>query len=383
MLDEREGEVAQSEQHRAFNRQTVATRFAIVAAGPVFNFIFAALAYWLMLTLGVSGLKPVIGEISPESVMARAGFEVNDEIVSINGQSTPIWDIAIQELVISALNREAAEVVISKGDSLTESKYIDFQSVGKYEEPDEALKAIGLKPWRPDIAAVVGKIIKDSPAEKAGLKIKDKIVAVGGTTINNWYDLVNKVSTKPDEVLDFAIDRDGKQINLKIRPRLIESNGKKVGQIGIGPMDTVKIPDDMQRIYQYPLITGLMQAGDKVWRNSVLTLKMIGKLLTGQVSLKNLSGPINIAVYAGYSASAGLPRFLDFLAIISISLGVINLLPIPLLDGGHLMYYLVEIIKGQPVSERFEMLGQRIGISIIILMMALAIGNDLSRLFGG
>ena len=383
MLDEREGEVPDSEKDRAFNRQPVAKRIAIVAAGPFFNFIFAALAYWMMLSIGVTGLKPVIGNIAEDSVMARAGFELNDEIVSINGQATPIWDVALQELAVSALNRETAEIVVKKNNNLSFKQTIDFQTLKQYEEPGEALQAIGLEYWRPDVEAVVGKVLKDSPAARAGLKSDDKIIAVNGIVVNNWFDLVKYVSTRPNEEIQFEIIRGAKQHALNITPKQIERDGKKIGQIGIGPATMPNIPDEMKQEYQYPVLAGLVHATEKVWRNSVLTLKMIGKLITGQVSLKNLSGPINIAVYAGYSASAGMARFLDFLAIVSISLGVINLLPIPVLDGGHLLYYGIEIIKGRPVSENFEMLGQRIGIMIIIMMMALAIGNDLSRLFGG
>jgi len=383
MLDEREGEVAESEKARAFNRQGVGKRIAIVAAGPVFNFIFAGLAYWLMLSIGVTGLKPVIGEINQDSVMAQAGFEANDEILAINGQATPIWDVAIQELVIAALNRESAEVVVRKNQNLSVTQTIDFSKLQNYDEPDKALQAIGLTPWRPDIKAVVGQVVAASPAAIAGLQVQDRIVAINDVTINDWFDLVKYVSVRPEQKLQLHIIRNEQPQSLFITPKLIERNGKQIGQIGIGPADAPSIPDDMKQEYQYPVLSGFIQASEKVWRNSVLTLKMIGKLVTGQVSLKNLSGPINIAVYAGYSASGGIARFLDFLAIVSISLGVINLLPIPVLDGGHLLYYGIEIIKRSPVSENFEMLGQRIGIIIIIMMMTLAIGNDLSRLFGG
>ncbi|MDH5445863.1 MAG: RIP metalloprotease RseP [Gammaproteobacteria bacterium] len=383
MLDEREGEVLDTEKHRAFNNQTVSKRIAIVAAGPIFNFIFAALAYWLMLSIGVNGLKPVIGDIDNNSVLATAGFNPGDEIVEINDRSTPIWDVAIQELVIAALNKESATVAVSKGDGFLIKKTIDFQSLDDYDEPEQALKALGLKPWRPHVDAVVGKVLNDSPASSSGLIGGDKIVAVDGQTINDWYGLVEYVSSRPEQKIVFTIIRNNAKQSISITPTLIERGNKKIGQIGIGPAGNAVIPEDMKREYQYPYLSGLTHSLEKVWRNSVLTLKMIGKLITGEVSIKNLSGPINIAVYAGYSASAGLARFLDFLAIVSISLGVINLLPIPLLDGGHLMNYLIEIIKGKPVSENFEMLGQRIGIVIIVMMMALAIGNDLTRIFGG
>lgn len=383
MLDEREGEVPPAEQERAFNRQPVAKRIAIVAAGPVFNFLFAGLAYWMMLSIGVTGFKPVIGNIAPDSVMAQAGFEPNEEIISVNGQATPIWDVALQELSISALNRDTAEIVVKKTGYSPVTREIDFKALDKFDEPGEALQAIGLKPWQPKIEAQVGNVLEKSPAAQAGLQSGDTITAINGVAIHDWFDLVDFVSARPGKPLKLTILRHGKSLTLNMTPKPVERDGKTVGQIGISPAAAPEVPDEMKNEYQYPLFAGFRQAGEKVWRNSVLTLKMIAKLVTGQVSLKNLSGPINIARYAGYSASAGIAKFLDFLAIVSISLGVINLLPIPLLDGGHLLYYVIEIIKGRPVSEYTEMLGQRIGIMIIIMMMALAIGNDLSRLFGG
>ena len=382
MLDEREGNVSPDELDRAFNRQSVSKRFAIVFAGPLFNFIFAFVAYWLMLGVGVTGLKPVIGNIEQDSILAQAGIQKDDEIVSINNQATPIWDIAIKEIITSAINKEQIEIVTRYKDGVDKKSVIDFKTITAADEPDELVKAIGLKPWRPAVSAQVGQVVEGSPADQGGLKTGDMITRIDSTDIRDWYDLVDYVSARPNTRLNIQIEREGQLIELAVTPEETARNGKKIGRMGIGPKSFAKIPEEMKTSYRYSLIEGMPEAVAMVWKNSVLTLKMIGKLIMGEISLKNLSGPINIAVYAGYSASAGFSRFLDFLAIVSISLGVINLLPIPILDGGHLFFYIVEIIRRKPLSEVHEALAQRLGVAILMLMMSVAIINDIARLVG-
>ena len=382
MLDEREMDVAQDELHRSFNRQKVSTRFAIVAAGPLFNFLFAIIAYWLMLGIGVSGIKPVIGKLDENSVVAQAGFAEHDEIVSINGRSTPIWDAALKELVAAAVEGEVATVEVIEQSGLSTTKKLDFSTTENADDPAEVLKAIGLKAWQPLIKPIIGQVVSDSPAALSGMKTDDEIIELDNKPIKDWFELVEYVSARPDTNIEVKLIRDTVLQTLKVKIGSAERNGKKIGRLGIGPKKSEPIPAEMKAEHRYGLIDGIVQSTGLVWRNSMLTLNMIGKLIIGEASLKNLSGPINIAVYAGYSASAGLPRFLDFLAIVSISLAVINLLPIPVLDGGHLFYYLIEIVKGSPVSEQFEAIGQRIGILIIVMMMSLAIMNDIFRLLG-
>ena len=380
MLDEREGEVNQEERHRAFNNQTVAKRFAIVFAGPAFNFIFAVFAYWLMFVIGVTGVKPIIGDITENTPAAYAEFKSGEEIVAINGKQTPIWDVAMQSLLPGMIQHRALDVEVVTEQGLKANRTIDFSNVKQEVEPEVFFKIIGFFPWRPAINATVGQVVEDSPAEKAGLKNGDKILSINDIEIKDWFTLVDYVSKRPQQELILKIDRNGRTVEKILVTSVVDDEGKKIGRMGIGPADTGKYPEDMKVLYQYGAVSAIGQSVQNTWDNSALMLNMLWKIVTGEVSLKNLSGPINIAVYAGQSASAGIARFLDFLAIVSISLGILNLLPIPILDGGHLMYYVIEIIKGKPVSEQTEEMGQRVGIAILIMLMSLAFYNDILRL---
>ena len=380
MLDEREGTVSEEEKHRAFNRQSVGKRFAIVLAGPAFNFLFAILAYWLMFVIGVTGIKPVIGDVEPNTPAALAGLTPGQEIVAINHKPTPIWDVAIQTIIPALVDRETLELEVKGQDGYTQNVTLDLSNTNGDLEPGELFAELGLKPWRPVIQPVIGTVVPDSPAEKAGLQKDDIILAIDNQAINNWSKLVEYVSARPDTELSLKIERLGSERNIVLHTASATVKGKTIGRMGIGPKQMAKYPDDMKILYRYSIFSSISQALEQTWDNTLLTLKMIGKILVGEVSVKNLSGPINIAVYAGYSASAGLARFMDFLAIVSISLGVLNLLPIPILDGGHLMYYGVEMVRGKPVSEATMEIGQRIGILLLIMLMSVAFYNDIIRL---
>ena len=380
MLDEREGDVKEEERHRAFNNQTVTKRFAIVFAGPAFNFIFAIFAYWLMFVIGVTGVKPIIGDITQNTPAAFAEFKSGEEIIAVDGKQTPIWDVAMQSLLPGMIQKRPLVVEVLTEQGLKANRTIDFSNVKQEVEPEVFFKIIGFYPWRPAINAVVGQVLEGSPAEKAGLKNGDKIVSIDDVKINDWFALVDYVSERPEQQLRLGIMRNGQLIVKVLVTGLAKVDGKQVGRMGIGPADTGKYPEHMKILYQYGPLGAISQSIENTWDNSVLMLSMLWKIVTGEVSLKNLSGPINIAVYAGQSASAGIARFLDFLAIVSISLGILNLLPIPILDGGHLMYYVVEMIKGRPVSEQTEEMGQRVGIAFLIMLMSLAFYNDILRL---
>ena len=380
MLDEREGPVSDDEKHRAFNRQPVSKRFAIVFAGPAFNFLFAVFAYWLMFIIGVTGVKPVVGEIEAGTPAAIAGLMYGQEIVAINDKPTPIWDVAIQTIVPALVDREALDIEVKGQDGYTHNVTLDLSDTNSELEPGELFSALGFKPWRPTILPVVGIVVAGSPAERAGLLEGDHILAIDVEPITDWGKLVEYVAARPDSDLRVKINRQGIEQTISMHTESVTVKDKTVGRMGIGPKDPGKYPDDMKILYRYSLTDSVGQALGHTWNNTLLTLKMIGKILVGEVSVRNLSGPINIAVYAGYSASAGFARFMDFLAIVSISLGVLNLLPIPILDGGHLMYYVVEIIKGSPVSEATMEVGQRIGIVFLLLLMSVAFYNDILRL---
>ena len=380
MLDEREGTVREEEKHRAFNRQSVGKRFAIVFAGPAFNFLFAILAYWLMFVIGVTGIKPIIGEIEPNTPAALAGLTPGQEIIAINDKPTPIWDVAIQTIIPALVDRQTIKLDVTGQDGYPQTITLDLTNTDSDLEPGELFAALGLMPWRPTIQPVIGTVVPDSPAQQAGLQTDDEILMIDDQVIDDWGKLVEHVAARPDTDLNLTIKRAEREQTITLRTASTTVKGKIIGRMGIGPKAVGQYPDEMKVLYRYSLLESISQSLSQTWNNTILTLKMIGKILVGEVSVKNLSGPINIAVYAGYSASAGLARVMDFLAIVSISLGVLNLLPIPILDGGHLMYYGVEMVRGKPVSEATMEMGQRIGILLLIMLMSVAFYNDIVRL---
>ncbi len=379
MLDEREGEVAPEDRHRAFNRQSVAKRFAIVFAGPAFNFLFAIFAYWVVFVVGVSGIKPVIGDVAPDSPAAAAGLHAGQTIVAVNGEATPIWDAALQAMLPGMLDRGRLQLTVAEPEGGTREHTLDLSRLNTDVDPSALFGEVGLAPWRPPIAPVVGRVVEGSPAAGAGLQVDDRILEVDGKPIADWYALVEAVQQHADRALAVTIRRDGAQQTLRIRPRA-DKDGEV--RIGIAPKQTEPVPESKRAVYHYGPLPAIGESLSKTWEMSALTLKMLGKIAIGEASLKNLSGPISIASYAGHSARSGPARFFDFLAIVSISLGILNLLPVPVLDGGHLMFYLVELVKGRPVSERTEAAGQRLGLVLLLMLMTLAFYNDLMRLFG-
>lgn len=379
MLDEREGPVPPEEQHRAFNRQALWRRFAIVFAGPAFNFLFAILAYWLMFVVGVSGVKPVIGEVTPGSPAALAGLQPEEEIVAVAGRPTPVWDVVIQELVSGIVDARRLPVTVRTPEGTTAEVTLDLGKVDGKLEPGELFARVGFRPWSPPIVPKVGQVVPDSPAARAGLETGDRILTADGQPIDDWRDLVEYVRARPDQAIVLRVERNGRPIALTLHTASREQDGKTIGWMGIGPA-SVSLPETMRVEYRYGPLAAVARSLDKTWRDTVLTLKMFGKILTGEASVRNLSGPINIAVYAGVSASAGFSRFMEFLAIVSLGLGIINLFPIPVLDGGHLMFYLVEMVTRRPVSEAVQEMATRIGLAILLALMLFVFYNDIARL---
>lgn len=381
MVDEREGEVAPQDLPFAFNRQPLWRRTAIVAAGPLFNLVLAVLLYWIVGVSGETGIKPLVGQVEPGSLAAQAGFQPRDEIVAVEGEKTPTWSQVFGLLFAKVIqNREVqVEVLTASGDR-------QIRTLGIPEElsanPNLLGQRLGLKPFEPPLPPDIGKIEPGSPAEAAGLRPGDRIVAVDGEPIEEWRQLVEIVRAHPGKPLQFAVERQGKIHEVTLIPaEVLTQEGKPQGRIGAG----VKVPpglyDALKITYRLGPVEALAAAVSKTAEFSWLTLKMLGRMLIGQASLENLSGPISIAQYAGQSAALGMSYFFKFLAIVSISLGVINLLPIPVLDGGHLLFYLIEAVRGSPLSEQTMARFQQLGMAILLALMALAIFFDLQRLF--
>ncbi len=381
MLDEREGEVAEEELERAFNRQPVSTRIAVVVAGPAANFLFAILAYWIMFVSGVTGLKPVVGEVLPYSYAAAAGIRAGDEILSIENQPTPTWETAIMALLTANLDGKNI-VNLRVVDSAGNKRYLQafFGSPDALLKKGGVLDNFGLGPWRPP--AVIERLVEGGAGERAGILPGDKVVHADDTPISNWEQWVEYVRARPGERITTQVMRQGKLVELSVTPDRESENGNSIGRIGA----YVQLPGEQERatmrvVVRYGLLEAVPEALYKTWDVTTLTLRTLWKMVNGRASVENLSGPISIARYAGQSASVGLATFLGFLGIVSVSLGILNLLPVPILDGGHLLFYLVEIVKGSPLSETAQLVGQKIGIALLLALMSIAFYNDLVRLF--
>lgn len=382
MLDEREGEVATEEVNRAFNRQSLATRAAVVLAGPMANFIFAILAYWFMFVIGLTGVTPVIGEVIPDSVAARAGMMAGDEIVQVAGRDTPTWNTAVLTLLTRVVTGDDFDVQVISSGNQSRDLVMNLQHTPFNIDRGDILTHIGITPYRPEIPAVIGLLEPGGAAERSGLKVGDKILRADDQDIRHWRDWVLYVRNSPGRSIRTLIHRDAGELLITLVPDSLSSQEGVIGRIGAGVQIEEGLIERQRSQVQYGPLQALTNAAVRTWDISLLTVRMLLKMLIGKASLDNISGPITIAEYAGQSASFGWSAFLAFLALVSISLGVLNLLPVPMLDGGHLMYYLIELFKGSPVSEQGQLLGQRIGIILLLGLMALAFYNDLTRLFG-
>jgi len=381
MLDEREGEVAEADLPRAFNRQPVSSRIAIVAAGPLFNFLFAIVAYALMYMVGVNGIKPVIGEVFPDSIAAQAGISADDVIETVNGRESPGWESATLTLINEAL--DTGQVVLGMRDANGKmvERSLDLSNSSRLLGEGDVLKNMGIKPWRPEVAPVFDELIESGSAARSGLKSGDQVVEIDGQAIHLWEEMVEHIKASPGKPLNMSIDRKGERLDFVVTPDSVEQENEQIGRIGVTPkVDQAQI-DAMRVNVRYGLVESFTRGADQTWNMSVLTLRVMWKMVTGQASLKNISGPLTIAEFAGVSALIGVAAFLSFLGLLSVSLGVFNLLPVPMLDGGHLLFYFIEIIKGSPLSEGAEAFGQRIGLTLLGGLMFVVFYNDITRLF--
>jgi regulator of sigma E protease len=367
--------------HLSFNRAPPWKRILIVAAGPLFNFLLAIFFYWMVLMLGITDRKPLLAAPQSGTVAAQAGLAAEDEVIQIGDTPVRNWTTLRMEIVDEALNAQTMHLLVrSKGAPSAHA--VDLALANVRRDPEYLFNDVGLEPFEPEASPVVEDVIHDSPAESAGLKAGDRIVKANGADIRSPSALVGWASTHPGEVGTLTIERDGHAMELKVIVGRSQRDGKTVGHIGAVVAVPRELWNNLRAEYRLDPLPALPAAARQTWQMSVLTLKLLYRMVLGDVSIKNVSGPIQIAQYAGYSASIGLASFLGFLAVISVSLGVLNLLPVPVLDGGHLLFYVVEMIKGSPLSERAQAIGQRIGLTLLVALMGLAFYNDIMRLVG-
>lgn len=383
MLDEREGSVADDELSRAFNRQPVGRRAFIVAAGPAANFALAILLYWLLFMHGVTELKPRLGTPPEGTPAAVAGIVDGGTVRAVNGKSIATWQDLRWEVMSRALDKEVLQLeVVSRQREIANyriaSDRFDLEELEK-----DPLRLLGLVLYRPPLPAVVGRVQPNSAAAEAGFREGDRVLAIDGRPIAQWAELAAAARLGAGRRLSFAIERDGGRLELAAIPRVAEEGSEKLGRLGLMAREGQGEEFEMTLVVSYGPLESVSRALSQTWDTSILSLRMMGRMLTGDLSWKNISGPVTIADYAGQSARLGISYYLRFLALISISLGVLNLLPVPVLDGGHLMYYLVEFLKGGPVSERVLEIGQQIGFVLLGLLMAFAFYNDINRLVSG
>jgi regulator of sigma E protease len=383
MVDEREGEVSAEDLPHAFNRKPVSQRMAIVVAGPVANLLLAILLYWALFISGITVLKPIVASPLHGTPAALAGFQNGEMVTAIDGDPVEDWQDmywlvlkhGIQNPVMSVETRDAANNI--------GHRRLDVSGIDLGDAEQDPLARIGLLRYLPDLPPVFGQIVPGSRAEVAGLRTGDRITAVNGKAIKVWDDMVKLIKSSPGIPLQLTLTRAEKNLEITVTPAAEKESGQTVGRIGAAPQVDDALFAPLQAEIRFGPAAALKRALYKTWDLSTFSLEMMGRLVIGQASLKNISGPVTIADYAGRSAEAGPAAFIAFLALISVSLGVLNLLPIPLLDGGHLLYYFAELLTGRPVSDSVQEIGQKIGAALLATLMLFALFNDFHRLLTG
>jgi len=389
MLDEREGDVSKDELPHAFNQQSLLVRFSIVLAGPLCNFLFAIFAYWAMFVTGVNGVKPFVMDVAQGSIAAQANLAPNDTIFFVNGQRVYSWESTIQAIIGKALTENTVPIVVHRNNELdTTQLTLDFSSINLNNLTEDGFfYTVGVYPPSPRRTTVIGQVKLNGAAMRAGLMKGDRVIAAEGEVFFDWNAWRRFVQRHPGQTIEVQIERNGLLMTLTMRPHPVKTELGTIGFIGVvAESPTAQSLEDYRREFYVterhsPLIAlghALVETGN----TSLLTLRMLWKILTLDLSVKNLSGPISIAKYAGTAIQSGIARFLQLLGILSVSIGVLNLLPIPVLDGGHIMYYCIELVKGKPLSEEIQFTTQRIGIAVLVGLMGIVFFNDLVRLFG-
>lgn len=381
MLDEREGEVAPHELSRTFNRKPVWQRMAIVSAGPFFNLLLAVILYAGLFMHGVPGSKPVIGEVQPGSAAALAQFQSQETILAVDGHAVPSWEEFRWKLLSPALQRGEVEITTRTADGVVRQRSLDLSGMVPADMKRDFLLKLGLSQYWPHYHPVIGSVMPGMAAEQAGVRTGDTLLRVDGKELTGWEQWVEVVSAHPGKVLHLDIQRDGRELALEITPRLVHREGQDIGFVGLGQRYDRKLFDEVMVEVSYSPVGAVWQGIGKTWDIAEISLRMLGKMVLGEVSFRNLSGPVKTAEYAGQSAELGLMPFIFFIAFISVGVGVLNILPVPVLDGGHLMYYMAEFLLGRPVSERAWEVGQRIGVALLASLMVLVLYNDISSYF--
>ncbi len=376
MLDEREAEVAPELLDQAFNRKTVWQRMAIVIAGPLANILFAIFAYWLMFIVGVTQVKPIVGSVDTDSIAAQAGLMPQQEIIAVDGQETSSWQDVNYQLIKRLGETGTLDIQVKAG---SHHELAITRWLSDAEEPNP-LKSLGFSPYRPSVPPILAEVQNNMPAQQAGLKAGDVILAVDGQSIQNWLEFVALVKANAGKAMSLSVGRNESTLNIVLIPATrTNASGDNMGFAGAMVKAPV-LPEDFIRTRSYDPFTASVKAVEKTWDMTVVTVQSIGKMIQGLLSVKNLSGPITIAKVASSQVKAGFEAFIGFLAYISIMLAVVNLLPIPVLDGGHFLFYIIEAVKGSPLSEKVQLMGMKLGMTLLLMVMVVAIFNDVSRL---
>ena len=377
-LDEREGPIDPEDQGRAFNHKPIASRIVVLLAGPFFNFLFAILAYWILFINGIPTMKPAVGEVTAGTYAAEAGLEFGDRILKVGDRNATDWETALVSMLDEMLGDGRVPLELEGADGWVRETTIDVgDDASRLTEPGMLFDGLGFQPWQPP--AIVGTVAEDGAAYAGGIEEGDRITAIDGESVVTFRDLQQIVRARPHETVIVELIRRNAGLSREVTLGSQELDGVITGLLGVG-ISTAST--DYWYVRKYAPFAAIGQAVERSWTTIGFTVRMLSRMLTGEVSIKNISGPINIAQYAGNSAAAGINAFLDFLALISISLGVLNLLPIPILDGGQIVYQTIEALKGSPLSEKAQLFGQKVGILALLLLMSFAFYNDIARIIG-
>ena len=377
-LDEREGPIDEADQGRAFTHRPIPARIAVLLAGPLFNFLFALLAYWVLFINGVPTIKPMVGPVTAGSYAEDAGLQYGDRILKVGEREAVDWETALVTILDEMVSTGRVPVELESEDGWVRTTVIDVgDDATRLTEPGLLFDGLGFRPWQPP--AVIGSVDETGAAFAGGIIEGDRITSIAGEPVASFVDLQRIVSARPDEAVAIVLQRGGAEVELNLTLGSRENDGVRSGFLGVGITNG---GSDYWYLRQFGPVNAIGESLQRTWSATAFTVRMFGRMITGDVSIRNISGPINIAQFAGDSASRGINDFLNFLALVSISLGVINLLPIPILDGGQIVYQSVELIKGSPMSARSQMLGQQVGILALLLLMSFAFYNDIARLMG-